>query len=79
MSAHVRVRPDALERIGIAQGLTSRYKLAKRLGVSPSTISRVLDGEQLPGNAMIALTLEKLEVSFYDVFEIARTNNGAAA
>ncbi|KJK50146.1 hypothetical protein UK23_11525 [Lentzea aerocolonigenes] len=79
MSAQVRVRPDALERIGIAQGLKSRYALAKRLGVSQSTVGRVLDGEQLPGNSLIAATLSRLHVSFEDVFEVDGTDNGAAA
>lgn len=79
MSVCVRVRTDALKRIGIAQGLRSRYALAKRLGMSPSTVGRVLDGEQLPGNTLIAATLSTLRVSFDEVFEIDGMDNGAAA
>ena len=79
MSAHVRIRTGALERIGNAQGLRSRYALAKHLGVAQSTVGRVLDGEQLPGNTLIAATLSKLHVSFDDVFQIDGTDAGAAA
>ncbi|GGU73473.1 hypothetical protein [Lentzea flava] len=79
MAAQVRIRTGALERIGNAQGLRSRYARAKHLGVAQSTVGRVLDGEQLPGNSLIAATLSKLHVSFEDVFEVDGTDNGAAA
>ncbi|TCO64360.1 helix-turn-helix domain-containing protein [Actinocrispum wychmicini] len=69
MSAHVRIRPDALDKIAEAKGLRSRYALAKRLGVSQSTIGRVLDGQCLPGNPFIAAAMLHLDVPFDAVFE----------
>ena len=70
MSVRVRIRVDALDKIAIGQGLRTRYAIAKRLGVSQSTVGRVLDGEQLPGNPFIAATLSTLDVQFDEVFEI---------
>lgn len=80
MRAQVRVRVDALDRIATTQGLTSRYALAKRLQLSKSTIGRVLDGEQLPGNPFIAATLSAFDVQFDEVFELDEpAEDGAAA
>ncbi|GAA1029718.1 MULTISPECIES: helix-turn-helix domain-containing protein [Amycolatopsis] len=70
MSVRVRIRVDALDKIATGQGLRTRYAIAKRLGVSQSTVGRVLDGEQLPGNPFIAATLTGLDVSFDAVFEV---------
>ncbi|WP_414936648.1 helix-turn-helix domain-containing protein [Amycolatopsis sp. cmx-11-51] len=66
----MRIRVDALDKIATGQGLRTRYAIAKRLGVSQSTVGRVLDGEQLPGNPFIAATLAGLAVSFDAVFEV---------
>ncbi|QWF80119.1 hypothetical protein HUW46_03537 [Amycolatopsis sp. CA-230715] len=70
MTSHVRVRPDALSKVATAKGLRSRYALAKCLGVSQSTVGRVLDGEQWPGNEFIAATINGLDIGFDVVFEV---------
>ena len=70
MTSHVRIRPDALSTIATAKGLRSRYALAKCLGVSQSTVGRVLDGEQWPGNEFIAATIKGLGIPFDVVFEV---------
>ncbi|WP_158852806.1 helix-turn-helix domain-containing protein [Saccharothrix deserti] len=73
MSVRVHVRVDAFERIKADRDLRSNYALAKRLGVAPSTVGRVLKSEQLPGNEFIAATIATLGVDFDDVFEIERS------
>ena|SRR6476469_7028018 len=70
MTARVRVRVEELGRIATAQGLRSRYALAKRLGVSRSTVDRVLDGDHAPGHQFIAATIHELGVSFDAAFEV---------
>jgi transcriptional regulator with XRE-family HTH domain len=70
MAARVRVRVDELDQIATIQGLRSRYALAKRLHVSLSTVSRVLDGDQAPGEQFIAATIHALDVPFEAVFEV---------
>lgn len=70
MTARVRVRVDELDRIATAQGLRTRYALAKRLGVSQSTVGRVLDGDQAPSGQFIAATVHELGVPFDDVFSV---------
>lgn len=70
MTARVRLRVDELDHIARAQGLRSRYALAKRLGVSQSTVGRVLDGDQAPGEQFIAATIHALSVPFDDVFVV---------
>ncbi|WP_116200707.1 helix-turn-helix domain-containing protein [Amycolatopsis circi] len=83
MTSHVRIRPDALSKVATAKGLRSRYALAKALGVSQSTVGRVLDGEQWPGNEFIAATINGLDIPFDTVFEVtvgevAATNEHAS-
>ena len=80
MSPRVRIRVDALGRIATHRGLRSRYAIAKAFGVSQSTVGRVLDGEQLPGNPFIAATLRTLDVPFDAVFAVEddRSNENGA-
>jgi transcriptional regulator with XRE-family HTH domain len=80
MTARVRVRVDELDQIATAQGLRTRYALAKRLGVNPSTVGRVLDGDRAPGEQFIAATVHELGVSFDAVFEVVESEvvDGAA-
>lgn len=73
MTVRVRVRIEALDQIRARRGLVSRYALAKRLCVSQSTVGRVLDGVQAPGEQFIAATLHALEVPFDEVFEVVGT------
>lgn len=70
MSVRVHARVDAFERIKADHDLRSNYALAKRLGVAPSTVGRVLKSEQLPGNEFIAATIATLGVGFDDVFAV---------
>lgn len=70
MTARVRVRVEELDQIATEQGLRTHYALAKQLGVSQSTVSRVLDGGQAPGGQFIAATVHKLGVPFDAVFEV---------
>jgi transcriptional regulator with XRE-family HTH domain len=70
MTARVRVRVEELDQIATEQELRTRYALAKRLGVSQSTVSRVLDGGQAPGQQFIAATVHELGVPFDAVFEV---------
>jgi transcriptional regulator with XRE-family HTH domain len=79
MTARVRVRVDELGRIATAQGLRSRYALAKRLGVNRSTVSRVLDGDRAPGQQFIAATMHELGVPFDAAFEIVDSVTGGVA
>lgn len=73
VTVRVRVRLEALDKIRAGRGLRSRYALAKRLGVSQSTVGRILDGAQAPGEQFIAATLHALDVPFDDVFEVVAT------
>ncbi|MEU5847463.1 helix-turn-helix domain-containing protein [Saccharopolyspora shandongensis] len=72
MESRICVRLEALEKILAGRGVRSRYALAKLLGVSQSTVGRVLDHGQAPGEQFIAATLDKLGVAFEDVFEVVR-------
>lgn len=78
LNVRVRVRVDALDKIATCRGLRSRYAIAKCLGVSQSTVGRVLAGEQLPGNPFIAATLHRLDVSFDEVFTVETTRDALA-
>lgn len=44
----------ALERYMHDEGITSRAELARRMGVSASTVTRLLDGDAAPGPAVLA-------------------------
>lgn len=45
---------DALDRYMAAEDIQTKFELANRMGVSPSTVTRLLDGSQAPGPAVIA-------------------------
>lgn len=52
--ARLALNRDALERYMTAERIQTKFELAKRMGVSPSTITRLFDGTQAPGPAVIA-------------------------
>lgn len=45
---------EALDRYMADEGIQTKYELAQRMGVAPSTITRLLDGTQAPGPAVLA-------------------------
>lgn len=45
---------DELRRYMEAENIQTRFELAKRMGVSPSTITRLMDGSLAPGQATLA-------------------------
>jgi predicted DNA-binding protein (UPF0251 family) len=50
----LRIDPDELERFMDAENIGSRFELAKRMGVSSSTVYRTVDGSIAPGTKTIA-------------------------
>lgn len=52
--ARLTLNRDALDRYMAAERIQTKYELAKRMKVSPSTITRLLDGSQAPGPAVLA-------------------------
>ena len=46
---HVKLTPEEVEQIVLAQGKVKQVKLAKRYGVHPSTISKIWNGASWGG------------------------------
>lgn len=44
----------ALDRFMKAEDIQTRFELAQRMGVSPSTVTRLMDGTLAPGQATLA-------------------------
>lgn len=53
----VQALPEHARRVGIDPGRSFNRQLARRLGVTEATISRVLRGKTEPGNRVIAAFL----------------------
>lgn len=54
MPKALRINEKVLEDYMSTAGIQTRFELAKRMGVSASTVYRVLDGAQTPGPRFIA-------------------------
>lgn len=69
--AVIRLRADAFGTWASGQGLESATAAAEFLGVSHTTLTRVLSGEIKPGEQFIAACLAKYEGTFEELFEVA--------
>jgi len=52
--ARLSLNREALDRYMRAERIQTKFELAQRMGVSPSTVTRLFDGTQSPGPAVIA-------------------------
>jgi hypothetical protein len=67
----VRLRKDVFVRRGQELGIDSDRAWAARLGVAPTTVTRLFADETKPGNGFIARALRSIpNVNFDDLFEV---------
>lgn len=52
--ARLALNRKTLEAFMRSEGITNQNQLAKRMGVSPSTVKRLIDGTTAPGPAVLA-------------------------
>lgn len=71
----IRLREDKLRMCRELTGLGKDAALAIKMGMSPATVSRVLNDEQAPSAQFIARLLAafKHAVPFEDLFEVVKT------
>jgi len=80
--AKIGLRRDQLAKFRrIARdGLEVDAEFAKRIGVNPGQVSRVLKGKSAPGTRFIAGCLELFGIEcFADLFQVVPDDTGAAA
>jgi transcriptional regulator with XRE-family HTH domain len=73
MVATLRLRSDELAKYRKLAQITTDDELARRMGVDPATVSRVLRGLQAPGGKFIAAlvaTFAFADVTLDDLFEV---------
>lgn len=69
---HIRLRAERFDTRLAELGLPSDRAAAQHIGVDPATLSRIRNGEGLPGERFIAACLASgFASSFGDLFEIA--------
>ena len=67
---------DALQRHRKVHRIETDDQLAKKVGVSKATVSRVLAGQRLPTNQFIAGILRTFDaVHFHELFNLADKPN----
>lgn len=82
VSATLRLRTDQLAKYRAVAGLNTDTALAERMGIDPSTVSRVLRGEQSPGVKFIPGVVSAFKgLTLDDLWEVVAndTESGAAA
>lgn len=71
MVATLRLRSEQLTKLRRLAGITTDDALAKRMGVDPATVSRVLRGKQEPGPKFIAALVDAFPgFDLDDLFEV---------
>jgi transcriptional regulator with XRE-family HTH domain len=70
-AAVIRLREDAFSAWAASRGLESASAAAEFLGVSHTTLTRVLSGETDPGEKFIAAALAATGSKFEELFEVA--------
>lgn len=71
MVATLRLRTEQLVKFRTLAGVTTDDALAKRMGVDPATVSRVLRGKQEPGGKFIAALVAAFPgMDLDDLFEV---------
>lgn len=70
MTATLRLRADRLTRRRRLAGLQSDAVLADRMGVNRTSVTRVLSGEQQPGQRFIAALCTALAADLDELFEV---------
>lgn len=68
--ATLSIDAERFEALRADQGLDLDKDLATALGVSKSTVSRIVRGEAAPGVGFIAAALQTFPVKFEDIFEV---------
>lgn len=82
MTATLRLRTAQLDKLRHTAGLATDAALAARMGMDPSSLSRVLAGKQAPGGRFIASLVACFPGwAIDDLFEIVHDedDDGAAA
>ena len=71
MMATLKLRTDQLAKFRRLAGISTDDALAKRMGVNPATVSRVLRGTAVPGPRFIAGLIDVFGTEcFTDLFEV---------
>lgn len=67
----LRVNPQGIDKLRQLGLFSSNNSLARKWGVSPATISRMLDGSQEPGPKVIAGAIQSFGQSmFFELFKV---------
>lgn len=79
-AAVLRTRCEQVRRHGKRRGLMTDAAIAAYLGISPTTVWRLLRGDIKPGEHIIAVTLAAFpELKFEDLFEVVLNEPEVAA
>lgn len=71
MVATLQLRADALQKYRRIAGIDTSDALAKRMGIDPGNLSRVLAGKQMPGPKFIASLVAAFPgLELDDLFEV---------
>jgi len=71
MTATLKLRKDQLAKFRTLAGIKTDDALAKRMGMDPATVSRVLSGKQDPGSKFIAALVAAFPgMDLDDLFEV---------
>lgn len=78
MTATLRLRAQQLAKYRKLAGITTDDALARRMGVDPATVSRVLRGKQEPGSKFIAALVAAFPgMDLDDLFEVVTEKEAA--
>ena len=79
-SATIKLRAEKFRQHARQRGLKSDSASATYLGLNRSTVLRILAGDQVPGERMIAASLAAFpELKFDDLFEVVTTRQKESA
>ncbi len=69
---HIALREEEFLRAARSRGLQNTLAIAKALGMSHTSVGRVLNGEYAPGTAFISRSIRLFGVKFEDLFELTQ-------
>ena len=71
---YVRLRAARFDKRAAELGLANETQIADYLGLSLSTVNRVLAGQTVPGERFIAAAVSTFGLPFEELFEIAEAS-----
>lgn len=79
MLATLALKTEALDKMRRLAGINTDVELARRIGVDPGNLSRVLSGKAAPGPKTIAGLMQTFGTEWFpDLFEVVPDDEAAA-